>query len=266
MIRPHTRPARPQAILTVQHVDEISPNLIRITVGGDGFDAYEDNIFTDRYVKLLLADPEHGLTPPYDLEALRATSPDKVPSRRTYTVRASNVDERWLSIDFVIHGTHGVAGPWARNARPGDTLVLTGAGGKYRPDTTAPWHLLIGDHTALPALSSAIESMPEDVRGHVLISVGDSAGRVLPPAPSGIAITWVLSDEDLLAALEEMRWEDGAPQVFAHGERECIKRVRTILRGHDVPREMLSISAYWARGRAEDQFQAEKRESIGQID
>jgi hypothetical protein len=42
--------------------------------------------------------------------------------------------------------------------------------------------------------------------------------------------------------------------------------VRALLKEHDVPRERLSISAYWARGRAEDQFQAEKREPIGQIE
>ena len=33
-----------------------------------------------------------------------------------------------------------------------------------------------------------------------------------------------------------------------------------------IPREQISISAYWALGRIEDQFQAEKREPIGAID
>ena len=42
--------------------------------------------------------------------------------------------------------------------------------------------------------------------------------------------------------------------------------IRKILKDREVPRESLSISAYWAQGRAEDQFQAEKREPIGQID
>jgi NADPH-dependent ferric siderophore reductase len=56
------------------------------------------------------------------------------------------------------------------------------------------------------------------------------------------------------------------PEVFAHGERESIKGLRALL--HDdwgIDRRALSLSAYWALGRAEDGFQAEKREAVGQI-
>jgi NADPH-dependent ferric siderophore reductase len=53
-------------------------------------------------------------------------------------------------------------------------------------------------------------------------------------------------------------------RVFAHGERESIKAIGKVLR--NVPREGVSISGYWARGRTEDVFQAEKREPVGRID
>lgn len=81
-----------------------------------------------------------------------------------------------------------------------------------------------------------------------------------------MTVTWVDDDEALIAAVRDLDWAVGTPQVFAHGERETIKAIRRILKEREVPRESLSISAYWARGRAEDQFQAEKREPIGQID
>ncbi|WP_251048475.1 SIP domain-containing protein, partial [Microbacterium sp. ISL-103] len=77
---------------------------------------------------------------------------------------------------------------------------------------------------------------------------------------------WTQTDDELLAALSDLPWADGVPGVFAHGERGTIKSVRALLKQHEVPRDRLSISAYWARGRAEDQFQAEKREPIGQIE
>src|SRR5690606_38994224 len=64
------RPRQAQAVLTVQRVERISPSLVRITAGGDGMAEYTDNHFTDRYVKLLFADPAHGLVPPYDMEGL----------------------------------------------------------------------------------------------------------------------------------------------------------------------------------------------------
>jgi NADPH-dependent ferric siderophore reductase len=180
-------------------------------------------------------------------------------------VREIDLEEKWLSIDFVIHDDDGVAGPWAKAARPGDTLVLSGAGGKYAPSPESDWHLLIADHSALPAVSSALEAMPEDARGLVVAHVA-AADRVLPAPPAGVEVKWVDSDEDLIAAVRELEWSAGTPQVFAHGERETIKSIRKILKEREVPRESLSISAYWARGRAEDQFQAEKREPIGKID
>nr|WP_314842337.1 siderophore-interacting protein [uncultured Microbacterium sp.] len=260
------RRAPTQAVLTVQQVEQVSPDLIRITAGGDGYEDFADNVFTDKYVKILFADPRHGLTPPYDLTRLRDESPEKLPTRRTYTVRSADAAERRLVIDFVVHGDEGVAGPWARGAQPGDRLVLSGAGGGYAPRPDAPWHLLIGDHTALPAISSAVEAMTPDAVGLVLLSVADDADRILPTAPAGIDVRWMRTDDELLSALADLPWPDGHPGVFAHGERGTIKQVRALLKQHDVPRESLSISAYWARGRAEDEFQAEKREPIGQIE
>ncbi|WEK61528.1 MAG: siderophore-interacting protein [Candidatus Microbacterium colombiense] len=255
-----------QAVLTVQQVEQVSPELVRITAGGDGYEAYNDNFSTDKYVKILFADPRHGLVPPYDLTQLREESPEKLPTRRTYTIRSADPEQRRVVIDFVVHGDEGVAGPWARAAQVGDTLVISGAGGGYRPDPAAPWHLLVGDHTALPAISSAIEAMDAAARGHIVLTVAGDADRILPAVPSGVTLRWMRTDDEALAALSDLDWADGHPQVFAHGERGTIKEVRALLKQREVPRESLSISAYWARGRAEDQFQAEKREPIGQIE
>ncbi|WP_435748513.1 siderophore-interacting protein [Microbacterium sp. PMB16] len=266
MTQAQPRKAAEQAVLTVQHVEQVSPDLIRITAGGDGYDAFRDNAFTDKYVKILFADPRHGLTPPYDLARIREETPEQLPTPRTYTIRSADPEQRRLVIDFVVHGAEGIAGPWARGAQPGDTIVVSGAGGGYRPDPAASWHLLIGDHTALPAISSAIEQMDAAAVGHVQLSVADHADRILPEPPPGLKIHWTDTDDELLAALADLPWGDESPHVFAHGERGTVKAVRALLKQREVPRESLSISAYWARGRAEDQFQAEKREPIGQIE
>ena len=37
------RPERPQAILTVTATEAVTPNLIRITAGGEGFDAIKES-------------------------------------------------------------------------------------------------------------------------------------------------------------------------------------------------------------------------------
>jgi NADPH-dependent ferric siderophore reductase len=232
-----TRPARPQAVLTVLGRERLSPHTVRITAGGPGFDALRMNEFTDKYAKVIFADPGLGLTPPYDLAALRGSlPPDRLPVTRTYTLRRADVQRQQLAIDFVVHGDEGIAAPWAAHAEPGDLLTLSGAGGAYRPDPGCDWYLFAGDESALPAICSALEALPGDARGIAYL-------------------------ETLLAG----PWLSGRADVFAHGERESMKAVRAALKtrlGHD---DQLSLSGYWASGRTEDVFQSEKRQPVGQI-
>src|SRR5699024_12349859 len=141
-------------------------------------------------------------------------SPEKLPSRRTYTIREIDEDDKWLSIDFVIHDDDGVAGPWAKAAQPGDTLVLSGAGGKYAPSAESDWHLFIADHSALPAASSALEAMPEDARGGVLAHVAE-ADRVLPAVRAGIEDARADSAEERLSPHRDVGCLPGTPQALA---------------------------------------------------
>jgi NADPH-dependent ferric siderophore reductase len=161
-----TRTARPQAVLTVLDRRWLSTHTIRVTVGGSGFDALRMNEFTDKYAKLIFVDPGLGLTPPYDLTALRESlPPDRRPVTRTYTLRRVDVLRQQLEIDFVVHGDEGIAALWAAHAEPGDFVTLSGAGGAYQPDPGCDWHLLTGDESALPAICSALEALPRDARG-----------------------------------------------------------------------------------------------------
>lgn len=268
------RPARRQAVLQVRHTERIAPHLVRVTVGGPGFADYRDNAFTDKYVKLLFADPALGLTPPYDLDELRGQLPlEQLPVRRTYTVRAVDAEAGELSIDFVTHGVSGVAAPWAERAQPGDLLVLTGAGGAYAPDPEADWHFLVGDDSALPAIGAALEALADDAVGVAVIEVDGPADQIVLRAPAGVALTWVHRDGGepgsgnwLAEAVRAVPWREGRVHVFAHGEREAMKSLRDYFFGErGLAREQVSLSGYWAYGRTEDRFQAEKREPIGQI-
>ncbi|MGO3191437.1 MAG: siderophore-interacting protein, partial [Microbacterium sp.] len=166
-----------------------------------------------------------------------------------------------------------VAGPWATNAQPGDPVVLGGIGGGYAPDAAADWHLLVGDESSIPAIAAALEAMPADAVGTALMEVQNESEQLDLIAPDGIEVRWLhrgdsqAGSTDLLVdAVRALDWRDGRVQVFAHGERGAMKQLRPHLteeRGLD--RTQLSLSAYWALGRREDAFQAEKRETVGQI-
>src|SRR6202000_2435877 len=104
------RPARPQAILSVRHREQISPHTVRVTAGGPGFDTLRMNEFTDKYAKIIFVDPVLGLTPPYDLTALRESlTPDQQPVTRTYTLRRAAPARPGPLSEFVVHSGAGAA-------------------------------------------------------------------------------------------------------------------------------------------------------------
>ena len=271
------RPARPQLVLTVLRTERLTDHFVRVHLGGDGFDAFlqaadpERLAATDRYVKLLLAPPGVALEPPHDLDALRARlAPEDLPVRRTYTIRSVDLEARSLAIDFVLHGDEGVAGPWAAAARPGDRLEMSAPGGAWAPSADAA-NVLLGDESALPAIAAALEAMPAEARGTALIEVHGAEDELPLAAPAGVEVRWLhRGDEEaglaLTAAVGDLPRPSGPVEVFAHGERTAMKRLRAILQDDwGVERAALSLSAYWALGRAEDRFQAEKREPVGAI-
>ncbi|WP_022904643.1 siderophore-interacting protein [Curtobacterium sp. B8] len=275
------KPNRPQHVFVVDHTERLTPHMVRVHLGGPAFDDFvggadpERLAATDRYVKLLLAKPGLGLEPPYDLDALRATLPKAdLPARRTYTVRKVDTATRTIAIDFVVHGDEGLAGPWAAGARPGDRLALSGPGGGYAPSTDpAVTHVLLGDDSALPAIGSALEALPDSATGVALVEVGGPADEQPVAHPTGVDLRWLHRDATgaepgtlLLAAARGLERASRPVQVFAHGERSAVKAIRRLLQdGWGLEKSELSLSAYWALGRAEDRFQEEKREPVGVI-
>lgn len=248
--------------------------MVRLYLGGKGFASFTSNEFTDRYVKIFFVKPELGLEPPYDVRELRQRlDPEDIPVTRTYTVREVDDVEGWLSVDVVVHGEAGVAGPWAARVQPGERVVLSGPGGAYRPDASADWHLFAGDESSLPAIAASLEELPDDARGVALIEVAGPQGELPLRAPAGVDVRWLHRGDvpagtstvlvDTVAALD---WSDGRVQVFAHGEREAMKALRDVFfTARGLERSQVSISGYWAYGRTEDRFQAEKREPVGQL-
>jgi NADPH-dependent ferric siderophore reductase len=252
---PGARKARAQITLSVVRTERLTPHLVRVVLGGESFDEFESNDKTDKYVKMQFTDP------------------DGHPVTRTYTVREVNSSQRTISIDFVVHGDEGLAGPWAAAAQPGDIAVISNPGGGYAPDPTADWHLLVGDEAALPAIASALDALPETARGVAFIETYSVSDVLELTAPAGVDVRWLLrgasraGETTLLAdAVAEHSWPDGRVQVFAHGERGAMKQLRDVFKDRGVTRAQLSLSGYWAFGRTEDRFQAEKREPVGVIE
>ena len=272
---------RTQHVFVVDHTERLGPHMVRVHLGGPAFRDFVDGAdpdrlaATDKYVKLLVAPPSSGLTPPYDLDALRETLPKhERPARRTYTVRAVDHASGTIAIDFVVHGDEGLAGPWAAAAQPGDLLALSGPGGGYAPSSDPDvTHVLLGDDSALPAIGAALESMPDSATGVALVEVAGPADEQDLRHPAGVDLRWLHRDASgaqpgtlLLETARGLPRASRPVQVFAHGERTAMKAIRRLLQDDwGLEKSEMSLSAYWALGRAEDRFQEEKREPIGVI-
>lgn len=269
-----TKKSRPQVNLTVLRREQLSPHMVRLVAGGDGFADFVNNGFVDRYVKIVF--PQPGVTYPFplDLWSIRETMPrEQWPFTRTYTLRWVDPVARELAIDFVVHGDEGLAGPWAAKAQPGETLTFTGPGGAYSPDPAADWYLFAGDEAALPAIAACIESLPAEAAGVAFLEVDSDADIQEVAAPAGVKLHWLFREGIpagesglLVQAVAGADWPAGRVDVFAHGERGYMKALRDVLfvqRG--LERKQVSLSGYWAKGRVEDDFQAEKKLPVGQI-
>lgn len=236
--------------LTVQRTEDLAPRLRRVVLGGAAFDEYLAHHLdsTDTYVKLVFADGDDTVL-------------------RTYTVRWVDPEARELALDFVTHGTEGLAGPWALSAQPGDTLRFRGPGGAYRPRPDADHHLFVGDESALPAIAASLASLEPGARATAFVEIDGPGHEIDLPSSGEVDVRWLHrngatpgSTTLLDDAVRAWPWPEGRVQAFVHGESALLKSVRPYLLDGRVERADISVSAYWRRGETEEGFRAWKRE------
>lgn len=271
-------------VFEVVRKEQLAPHMVRLVLGGSGrgigFDTFTPNDFSDAYVKLVIVPngvDVSRLRTPLTMDSFKKLPPEHQPVVRTYTVRRVDAERREITIDFVVHGEHGVAGPWAAAATPGQPAYLMGPSGAYAPDPAADWHLLAGDESALPAIGAALEAMPADAVGHAFIEVAGPDDEIELTAPAGVTVSWIyrggradlIPEEQagdhapLIAAVKGAAWLPGQVQVFIHGEAQAVMHnLRPYIRKERgvEAKWASSISGYWRRGRTEETFRQWKAE------
>ena len=240
---------------TVVTTERLTPNLIRVVLGGDGLRDFVMPETTDTYVNLAFP----------TLEAATA--------RRRYTVRAWDPATRELTIDFVVHGDEGVAGPWAAAARPGDILDFTGPSGGYRPEANADWHLFVGDEAALPAIAASLEAIRPDTTAIVRLLCDGPDHQLELTSPGRLDVEWLQrtgqqSDgELLLGALRDLSFPAGSVHAFVHGEADEIRGIRRhLLAERGLSRQAMSCSPYWRRHMNDEAWREIKRDFVATME
>lgn len=263
--------AKRENTMVVQRTEQLSPHLVRVYLGGEGFDDFQASDDTDMYIKFIFpADAAEGTKKPLVQKIRDRVSAEEPNILRTYTVRRVDRSAREIAVDFVVHGDEGVAGPWAANAEPGEEIRFFGPGSGYRPKADVDWHLLASDEAGLPALAAALEAMPEGTVAKAFIEVAGADDEIALSAPDTAEIVWLhrgvssdaITDErgganaPLVAAVLGAEWLPGSVQVFIHGEAEVVmQNLRGYIRKErGVPAANASISGYWRRGHTEEGF------------
>lgn len=252
---------------TVVRTEWLSPTMVRVVFTGSDLVALTDLTYTDHYIKMLFAPAGADYAWPFDPEQVRAERPpEEWPVTRTYTVRGYDATANEMTVDFVVHGDEGLAGPWAAQARPGMEIGFYGPGGAFAPDPEADAHLLVGDEAALPAIAASLEALAPEARAEVFLEVEHVGCRQPLPGPAGLRVTWVHRDgrphgEALAACVRSADLPDGSLSVFVHGNAYMVRDLRRYLCvERQVNRTCVSMSGYWRPGATEDRWQWTKRE------
>jgi NADPH-dependent ferric siderophore reductase len=258
----------------VVSTERLTPTLVRVVLEGGDLAGLEMPDATDAYVNVAFRPAGATYAEVFDPQAVRETHPaDEQPARRRYTVRTWEPASARLTVDFVVHGDSGVAGPWAAAARPGDVLVFTGPSGGYRPSPDADWHLLVGDESALPAIATSLDALTPGARAVVRV-VCDGPDHEIPlDSPADVDLVWLHRQGDerdgslLLSAVEALDFGDGTPFGFVHGEADEIRGVRRhLLNDRGLTRQHLSCSPYWRRTMTDEAWRQIKRDYVASMD
>ncbi|WUH97892.1 siderophore-interacting protein [Spirillospora sp. NBC_00431] len=232
---------------TVARRERLTPNLLRLTLGGPGlagFHSYQ----CDDHVKIVFPDADGTLRAPVPGEHQELDWPHPLPRTRKYTVRRYDEEALELDLDFVLH-PGGLASAWADGVEIGADVTVAGPPGAKAFPHNYDHYLFAVDATALPAFARWLEDAPPGVSAHVVIETDDAADHAYPLAGrDGVTIEWLThggGGSALAETVASLPRPDGARTfLFAAGEADAIKPLRAWSKG----RADALFTGYWKRG------------------
>jgi NADPH-dependent ferric siderophore reductase len=247
------RRRRPPKRAEVVSVSSVSPRLVSVLVTGDGLDSFADAAPTS-HLKVFL--PAEG----QDAPSLPEFTPDGAvfdeaappPVVRTYTPRRYDPAGHTLEIQFLLHG-EGPASAWAQRAKPGDKLAVAGPGGRFSLEPLASHWWIAGDESAIPAIGTLLDALPDSVTADVHVEVADAGDEVKLPEPGRTTVAWhhrrpgAYSQELVTAARAAVI--PGGARIWVGCEAGAMRDIRRFFtRDRGLPADRLVTRGYWRSG------------------
>jgi NADPH-dependent ferric siderophore reductase len=214
--------------LTVVRTQRVGAHFVSVTFAGPALADFQTGSFDD-HVKVFVP------------------VPGGEPAMRDYTPLHFDRSACELTLEFVLHGD-GPAGTWAAGLQAGDRATIGGPRGSMVVPSDYPWVLMVGDATALPAITRRLAELPPGVAVEVLVQVADVADQRPLPSAAQTRVRWFSDTEGLLAAVAA--WHPPAGDGFVWGGLEAraaaaVQDLVVTQKGH--PKEATRVSAYWKR-------------------
>lgn len=243
--------------LYVQHVQSITPRMLRLTIGGDELAGFHSPSFDD-HIKLFFPEPGGSR----DLILPTAGPDGPIPPLhgpaspcRSYTPSRVDLAAGELAIDVVLHA-HGPAATWAEQAVPGDVVGIGGPRRSFVVPEDTSWHLLVGDETAIPAIARRLAELPSNAKAVVAIEIDDPADEQLLPSRADVRLTWLYRGATPAresSALEKLVRELDIPAesryLWGAGESLVMRSLRNhLLRERGIRSNELRVTGYWTQG------------------
>ncbi|GAB2478301.1 siderophore-interacting protein [Comamonas humi] len=239
----------------VARVQRLTPHMLRVTVQGDELQGFVSSGFDD-HVKLLFPDAGGRL----DLPPLTEQGLPPGPLRdamRDYTPHSFDAAARTLQLDFAVHEA-GPATAWALQAAEGHQLGIAGPRGSMVVPTAFDGYLLVGDDTALPAISRRLRELPAGSQAIAVVEVDSAADELPLQSAAQLQVHWVHRNSGpggqasgLLQALERIAAPAGDYHVWIAAEAAVAKALRTAaITQHGAHPAWTKAAAYWRRGSA----------------
>ncbi|MBL7498849.1 siderophore-interacting protein [Frankia sp. CNm7] len=251
-----TGSARLACVVSVESVTVVSPGFARVTVRGDGLDAYRDVMPADAFKAMLPPDARSTVDGvEWDANGLpRWPSTGRAPLPRAFTVRRFDPAARRIEFDAMLHAG-GLVRSWLDRARPGATIGLIGMRRDFYAGDGVTRHVIAADSSALPAVAAIVESLDPGVRATVYLAVDHDADLALVPARDGVEVVRVAggspagAGSPLEKALRERERPGGRVQAWLAAEAGVVRALRRwALADLAVSIDDLHATAYWKAG------------------
>jgi NADPH-dependent ferric siderophore reductase len=239
----------------VVSVSRINPRLVSVWVTGEALDGFQIDAPTG-HIKVFLPLPgqDAPLLPEFLPEG-QVIPDDARPAVRTYTPRRFDAATRTLEVQFVLHSA-GPASEWADRVSVGDKLAVAGPGGRFVMDPTVEHWWIAGDESAIPAVGTLLEALPDSATAEVHLEVDGPEDELEFSSQAKTTITWhhrrVPSawGAELDEAARGAVLENGT-KVWVACEAAAMRGIRRyLLTERRMPASSLVTRGYWRLGEA----------------